>query len=59
MQVPVELANKVLSVLEHENFYDAASALKIALILLPVKPNSLKLPDGTLQAHGESVVEEK
>jgi hypothetical protein len=57
MQTPVELANKILSVLEHEKFHDAVSALKIAMILLPLPPSSLSIPSETLQVHEESLSE--
>jgi hypothetical protein len=53
MKTPVELANKILSVLEHENSHDAISALKIAMIQLPVKVSSSRLLDEVLQAHEE------
>jgi len=57
MQQPVELANKILSVLEREDFHDAVSALKIAMILLPVKANPSTFPNETPQAPEESAVE--
>ena len=38
MQTPVELAQKILSILDREVPRDAISALKIAMILLPVSP---------------------
>jgi hypothetical protein len=55
MQAPIELANKILSVLEHEDPRDAISALKIAMILLPVKVSPSRLPDEVLQAHEEGL----
>jgi len=57
MQTPIELANKILSVLEREKFHDAVSALKIAMILLPLPPSSLNTPRETLQVRGESLSE--
>jgi hypothetical protein len=56
MQVSVELAQEILQVLENKNPRDAISALKIALILLPVKPPSTP-EDATPQVRGESVLE--
>jgi hypothetical protein len=59
MQTPVELAQKILSVLDREPPRDAISALKIAMILLPVSPTteiSIPLYEGP-KAHEESVLE--
>lgn len=55
MQLPVELATKILSVLEREKFSDAVSALKIAMILLPLPSSSLSIPSETLQVHEEGL----
>jgi|HubBroStandDraft_1064217.scaffolds.fasta_scaffold1078197_1 hypothetical protein len=54
MQSQIELALKLLSVLERENFRDAVNALKIAAILLPLPPpSSLSIPSETPQVHEE------
>lgn len=57
MQASMELANKILSVLEREKFRDAVNALKIAVILLPLPPSSLSIPSETLRVHEESLSE--
>lgn len=58
MQYPVELANRILALLKDEESRDAISALKIAMILLPVKPSSrlLSILSETPQALEESDV---
>lgn len=57
MQASVEIAQRVLAVLEREKFRDAVNALKIAMILLPLPPSSLSVPSETPQVPGESVLE--
>lgn len=57
VQAPIELANKILATLERANFRDAVSALKIAMILLPVPSSSLSIPRETPQVHEELLSE--
>ncbi|SPE27625.1 hypothetical protein SBA5_60032 [Candidatus Sulfotelmatomonas gaucii] len=57
MRHPVELAEKILALLEHEDFRDAVKALKIATILLPLPLSSLSVPSETAQVLEESAVE--
>lgn len=59
MRTSLELAEKVLAVLENEETRDAISALKIAMILLPVKPSArlLSILNETPQVPEESVLE--
>jgi hypothetical protein len=60
MQAPLELANKLLSILEHENTRDAIDALKIAMILLPIKLSaSSTIRDETAQASEECLLEDR
>jgi hypothetical protein len=55
MQYPVELANRILDLLKDEESRDAISAIKIAMILLPVKPSArlLNILNETPQALEE------
>jgi len=59
MQETIDLAKKILSVLEHEETRDAIRAMKIAMIMLPLKPSSklLNILNETPQVLEESVLE--
>lgn len=57
MQKPVELANKILSVLEKENPYDAIRALKIAMILSRCEVIPSTLRNEYPEVRGESALE--
>jgi hypothetical protein len=56
MQPSIVLANEILSILETADSRDAISALKIAMILLPVKIPS-RTPYATVQVLEESALE--
>ena len=49
MQESIKLAQKILSVLEHENPRDAIDGIKIAMILLPIN-----IGEETSRTQGEA-----